>query len=200
MVRNSWRVFILLPFALVPAGCSGAPGEEADPPAPFELRPGEIQLARQLAEAHLPADAGDGSAGKVVFVKVELLPEAQAQSAERRALVIHYRYRSDETIHTFIDLKRVDVFHRDVHRHFPTPLAEEEIARAAELARANPQLARLFEAEKGLQLEYVPTRVTGHGDPLFGHRLVNVLLRSGANYLIAPRVVVDLTEETVLVE
>jgi len=193
----------LIPMTLAPIGCSTAQGiEERDMPAPFELRAEEIQAARALAERDLsPAGQTRSPQAKLVFTKIELLPEAQAQTSERRVLVIHYRYPHDETIHTYIDLNRGEVFHRDVLTNFPTPLGKEETTRAVELARTDARLEAILAEHGGaVHLECVPIRASATEDDLIGHRLVHVLLRVGADYLTSPRVVVDLTDEVVLVE
>lgn len=197
------RCLVWVPLALLPIACRTAQGDQdREVLAPFELSADEIQFARELAERDLARpEQVESPDAKIVFSKIELLPEAQAQTKERRVLVAHYRYPGDETIHTYIDLNRGEVFHTDILPHFPTPLAKSELTRAEELARADRRLQSvLTEHGANLHLEFLVTRALSRDDPAWGHRLVNVSLRVGAAYLSSPRVTVDLTNETVHVE
>ena len=45
-----------------------------------------------------------------------------------------------------------------------------------------------------------PIQAASPQEPLFGHRVVHLLLRHGPDYLNSPRVLVDLTNETVQIE
>ena len=51
-----------------------------------------------------------------------------------------------------------------------------------------------------LKFEARPILYAGSHEPLFGHRVVHVLLRREGDYLMHPRVLVDLTTETVHLE
>jgi len=113
--------------------------------------------------------------------------------------VIHYRYRGDETILTTVDLRHGEVLKREILVQFPTALAQEEITRAEEMARADSRLQGLFAAQR-LHVEARPLQAAAPQDPLFGHRVMHLLLRNGNAYLTTPRVLVDLSTETVLVD
>src|SRR5437870_4751313 len=94
--------FVLGVLALAPLGCGQANGDQASPVKfPFVLTPEEIGQARELAERDLPVPALP-SGPRIVFVKVDLLPDSQAETTQRLVMVHHYRYPSDETIFTMI--------------------------------------------------------------------------------------------------
>jgi hypothetical protein len=163
---------------------------------PFELSAAEVQQARDLAEAN-----SELNRGKTVFIKVDLLPDSRAGTGRRQVTVTHYRYEDDMTFYTHVDLKTTLVFGLDAREHVPTGLAEQEKARAVELARADRRLYPLF-AEHGdrLRVELRPTRPLSERDPTYGHRLVLLAFVVDDRYLPGPTVVVDLTTEQVHVE
>jgi hypothetical protein len=193
-----------LPLVLVlvlPIACGRVQGDQKQAVrAPFELGSEEVRAARNLAESDLDIPERPLSAlDRVVFIKIDLLPDAQAETTQRQVNVIHYRYRGDETIITTIDLNRREVLNRQMLPHFPTGLAPEELTRAQQLAQGDARLRGLFAARR-LQMEGRPLQSVSRQDDLFGHRVVHLLLRDGNAYLTTPRVLVDLTTEAVLVD
>jgi Cu2+-containing amine oxidase len=166
---------------------------------PFELSADEVRTARDLAELGIAqAPHPDSLHDRTYFTKVELLPDSQAQTKQRLVLVTHYRYRGDEAILSMVDLNRHEVVKVETVPHLPTPLAPEEVARAQQLARTDPQLAEVFNTQ-GLKVEAKVLYVPQH-DPLFGHRVVALLFSTGGNYLRGPEVLVDLTPETLRID
>jgi hypothetical protein len=193
---------LLALLALLPVACGRAHGEQETEAVPaYELTAEEIRAARELAERDLvrPEDR-DSLGGKVVFTKVELLPDSRAQTAQRLVTVTHYRYRGNEAVLTTVDLNTRQVVHVAADPNQPTPLAQEEFARALELAKADGRLAA-FWAQRTADTA-VEAKVSHYpaGDPLHGRRTVVLLVREGRNYLTNPQVTVDLTSETVHVE
>ena len=185
----------LLVVSMVPMACVGCGQASGDQAAQtqyrFMLTQEELGLARLLAERDLMVDSLP-SGPRTVFIKVDLLPDSQANTSQRLVMVHHYRYQTDETIFTMIDLNTQEVLKREFHVHYPTALASSEIERAFQLARADDRLQALttnFDAR--------PIQFTSPEEPLFGHRVVHVLLRHDGNYLKSPRVLVDLTTEIV---
>ncbi|HEX3313813.1 MAG TPA: hypothetical protein VHR72_02925 [Gemmataceae bacterium] len=184
-MRN--RLVVMLIAAI---GCS-----TATLPMPFELSPAEIQTARDLAEvhgpmAHLLRPEGTGT-DRVVFVKIELLPEMRP--GDRQAMLQHYRYVDDSTIFTHVDLVTATVVDTQIEPHYPTGLADEEIARARQLVHDDPPARAVTE---GLTLLPRPRQVTAT-DPMRHHRVVEFLLRRGQESVISPTVLVDLSESRV---
>ena len=180
----------LLPFALALFALGCARNE----PMPFELTPAEIRQARDLAEALEPlADLRlESPQMRIVFIKAERLPGAEAASGERQVMLQHYRYRDDTTVFTHIDLNLQEVVKQELAAHYPTGLSEEETRRALELARSDDRLRTIIEAQD-LRLVPRPLQTLEH------HRVVQLLLQRGTESLVEPRVRVDLTEERVIV-
>jgi hypothetical protein len=186
-------------LALMPLGCGQASGDQTGPVKyAFVLTPDELALARNLAESDLHID-GLPSGPRTVFIKVDLLPDSQAETAQRLVMVHHYRYQSDETICTMIDLNTHEILQREIHAHYPTALAPEEVEQAIRLARGDDRLRPLLEATP-TKFDARPILYASPQEPLFGHRVVHLLMRQDGDYLVNPRVLVDLTAETVYLE
>lgn len=197
------RQFAFAFFALLPLACARLEGgDEQDIRQPFELSGDEIRLARELAERSLPVALDSVTPSeRVVFVKMDLLPASQAVTNQRQATVHHYRYRDDATILTVVDLNRLEVLGIETILHFPTALAPSELARAERMARDDERLRPIFEMPgRTLRVEGRPIQFALSHEPLFGRRVVHLLLRDGKDYLASPRVLVDLSTETVQVE
>jgi hypothetical protein len=194
------HIFWLL-LAVVPLGCGQASGDQTSKVAyPFVLTPAEVSQARQLAEQDLPG-VGLTSGPKIVFIKIDLLPDSQAETAQRLVMVHHYRYLGDETIFTMIDLRTHTVLSREVHAHYPTGLAPSEIEEALHLARSDVRLHTLLATAATATSDDVrPIQYADPQHPWFGHRMVHVMLRQGSSYLAEPRVLVDLTTATVHID
>jgi hypothetical protein len=188
-----WRCFWLALLAVLPAGCGRAEGEEeAEAPPPFVLSAGEIRLARDLAEERLDIHVAPlHPLERTCFIKVDLIPEP----GQRQVMVHHYRYRDDATILTMVDLQRAAVLKVETLLHYPTALSAEEKAHAEGLAGKAPRIQAL-EAK----IEVRPLHVGDVSDPRFGHRLALILLSNRDGLLVTPRVIVDLTTETVSIE
>lgn len=161
-----------------------------------ELTAQEIRLAREVAERELPIEQRPSSpARRTCFIKVDLLPDAQAESTQRLVMVHHYRYEGDETVLSMVDLNRLEVVKREVASHFPTALSPAELARAVELARADSRISALV-VGGGARWECRPMHVSSdHAQ--FGRRLVLVALHHQDNDQALSLVCVDLHTETV---
>jgi hypothetical protein len=119
---------------------------------------------------------------------------------ERHALVTYYRYAGDTGLLVYVNLVRQTA---KVERspHFAASIAQEELQRATELAMNHPTLTKVLEPFRGrVTVEALLMQSVGPKDPLFGHRLVNLLFRVGPHYLTASGLVlVDLTTEKVTI-
>jgi hypothetical protein len=198
MWQKTYRV--LLGFmVLAPLGCGRASGDQPGPVQyPFVLTDEELGLARELAEMDLPSGALPSGA-RIVFIKIDLLPDRQADTGQRLVMAHHYRYQTDETIFTMIDLHTREILNREIHAHYPTALAPMEVEHAIQLARADGSLRPLLDAIP-TQFDARPIQYASSHERLFGHRVVHLLMRQGSNHLVSPRVLVDLTTETVNLE
>lgn len=121
---------------------------------------------------------------------------------ERRVMLNYYRYEGDLSIHVLIDLTRERVLEVKQRPRSFSPISTEESELAKQMALTNPQLsAALGPFRDRLSIEVLTLRLTLPGDPLFRHRVVHLLFRSGSTYLMRhSRVLVDLTAEKVIIE
>jgi len=93
--RNLLALLTLLPIA-----CARLEGnDEQDARPAYELSADEVRLALALAERGLDIPEKPLSPmDRVVYVKIDLLPDSRAETGQRQVMVHHYRYRGDETI------------------------------------------------------------------------------------------------------
>ena len=198
MLRKAAYLLLGL-LALLPVACGQAQGDgSSQAKFPFELTPDEIVQARHLAETDLGTEAAP-QGSRTVFIKIDLLPPVPGEAEQRLVMVHHYRYHTDETIFTMIDLRDQEVLKREIQAHYPTALAPVEVERALTLARTDGRLQGLL-ASAATKLEARPLQFGNPEAPLFGRRVVNVLIWQNGGYLSGPRVLVDLTTETVHLE
>lgn len=174
-------LFAVLPLLAI--ACSSGPAS-----MPFELSAADINTSRTLAETRL-AQTGDVS--RLVFIKAEPLPEADASVPRRQVLLTHYRYGDDATIFTRVDLAENAVVEQTTELHYPTGLANDEIVRAKTLATDDARLATMLDLQ-GIELMPRPIQFAA-GHPLHGHRVVSLTFRRGQETLTEPLVLVDLT-------
>lgn len=197
-----WRNTLFALLALLPLACGRAQGDqEGETPPPFVLTAREIQLARDLAEEPLGLVAEPSHPlQRICFVKIDLLPDSQAQTEQRLVMVHHYRYQGDATILTLVDLRKAEVVRVETLVHYPTALAEEELVRAERLARADARVRAMIDARPDAHLEARPLQITDMADSRFGHRLVRWHLRTSAGYVAGQSLLFDLTTETVTLD
>jgi hypothetical protein len=198
-MRKRFSGLLLCVLPLAPLGCGRANG---DPAAwvtyPFVLTEREVALGRELAERDLSVD-GVPSGPRTLFIKMDLLPDSQAETTQRLVMVHHYRYGTDETIFTLVDLGAHEVLRREAHAHYPTALAPSEIDLAIDLAWRDERLRPLLETASS-KFDARPILCPNPQQPLFGHRVVHLLLQQDGRHLASPRVLVDLSTETVHLE
>jgi hypothetical protein len=190
----SYCKFLFALWPCIALGSTPLLGDE--PKATNALSAAELQSARTLAEQSLGINPG--SPERIYLIKIELLPQSQAESVHRQVLVTHYRYHDDQTILTMVDLNRHSVVKVEKFAHFPTALASAEINKALDLARHDERLRPLLEtSQPRIEVQAMPVQMTQPTDALFGHRLVQLQLSKGDRYLRTPRVLVDLSADVV---
>jgi len=121
---------------------------------------------------------------------------------ERLAVLIYYRYDGDLTIEVFINLTRQKVLAVKQLPKVNAPFSAEEFTLAKELAFKDPKLKEVLGPSRDrLIVEPIISRSESPKDPLFRHRVIYMLFRTGSTYLIPEsRVFVDLTTEKVIIE
>lgn len=195
---------------LVLAACEGLRDRPADdptlaafPPSPVPLSEDEQQRAVAIAERSAET-ARLLEAGRSVLTEVELIRDKSLEEAarpDRLAMVTHYRYEGDLTIETLVNITAEQVLEVRTAEHRATPLSVGELERARTLAFDDPNVrAALGVPAERIVVEPLLTSAGSPDDPLFGHRVVRLLFRVGRDYLAQPVILVDLTEERVIIE
>jgi len=121
---------------------------------------------------------------------------------ERLAVLIYYRYEGNLSIEVFINLTRQKVLGvKQVPDLYP-PLSREEFTLAKEMVFNHPKLKDSLERYRDrLVVEPRIIRSESPKDPLFRHRVIHMLFRTGSTYLMPESIVsVDLTAEKVIIE
>jgi Cu2+-containing amine oxidase len=121
---------------------------------------------------------------------------------ERLAVLIYYRYDGDLTIEVFINLTRQKVLAVKQLPNLMPPISGEEFTLAKEMVFTHPKLKDVLGRYRDrLVVEPHTSRSESPKDPLFRHRVIYMLFRTGSTYLIPEsRVSVDLTTEKVIIE
>ncbi len=170
-----------------------------DVPAPLTER--ERALAIRLAENELAArDLGAGAyVVDVERIRGKRTPQDRPP-VPRLASVMHYRATDDTAFRSLVDLGRREVRTVEVLPHHPAPLAPQELETAADLARRNPDVRRVLGRELDrAEIQALVNRFGSTEDPLYGHRVLDLLFLTPSGYVTGLEVLVDLTDERVLV-
>jgi len=121
---------------------------------------------------------------------------------ERLVVLTYYRYEGDLPMEVFINLTRQKVLAVKQLPNLMPPISPEEFALAKDMAFNHPRLKDvLARYRERLVVEPITSRSESPKDPLFRHRVIYMLFRTGSTYLIPEsRVSVDLTTERVIIE
>jgi hypothetical protein len=209
----------LLLLLLLPLACQRLRSAEEPPSAPAApsgLSKADIKAAWEIAEKArgfknllgetervvLPGEKVRDLNPRDMVIRTGVEPIAAKDNGEKprevargggTVVVTHYRYKTDETILSTVDLSTRKEVRRVTVAHMPTPLSEDELKMARELASDNAKVKKLVKTYGDrLHMDPLVPRV-GEKDPAYGHRLVNLLFRVDSDYLASPLVMVDLT-------
>jgi hypothetical protein len=195
MSRPSAPSLALAPLCLAAALLPSRGGEAI--PGPGQLSAGERAAVRKLAEQALRER--DLLKGKTYLTRIEVY--ADAARKERHAIAIYYRYEGDLGILVHVDVGAGKVTQVEAVPHLPTSLADEELAEAEKLARADPAVARAlarYADGPKIEVDAQMALTVDPKDPNYHHRVVRLNFRRGREYLLrVPTVDVDLTTGTV---
>jgi hypothetical protein len=131
-------------------------------------------------------------------------PDAKAKpapdEAPARAVVTSYRYLDDTTVYATVDLATGQTIDVKTVQHMQTPLSDGEFQAARALARERSDEVKALYAQFGDRVEaYCQfSQYTPDGETRV-HRVVHMLYRIDRRDLSAPRPVVDLTTQKVIV-
>jgi len=120
---------------------------------------------------------------------------------ERLVVLTYYRYEGDLPMEVFINLTRQKVLAVNKLPNLMPPISREEFALAKDMAFNHPKLKDVLGRYRDrLVVEPIISRSESPKDPLFRHRVIYMLFRTGSTYLIPEsRVSVDLTTERVII-
>ena len=203
-------LFLLLVIVLLSIGISSAQRKPdftdalnvAKVSAP--LTSDERALAVRLAEQELRSK-NLFTEKKMYLTEVHFSRDTAAEMRgvfERLAVLIYYRYDGDLTIEVFINLAQRKVLGVKELPKVNAPFSAEEFSLAKEMVFNHPKLKDVLgRYRERLVVEPIISRSESPKDPLFRHRVIYMLFRTGSTYLIPElRVFVDLTTEKVIIE
>jgi len=164
----------------------------------------ERALAGRLAEQALKANKLF-TARKMYLTEARFSRDTASEMKglfERLAVLTYYRYDGDLTIEVFINLTRQKVLAVKQLPKANAPFSVEEFTLAKELVFKDPKLKDVLGPSRDrLIVEPIISRSESPKDPLFRHRVIYMLFRTGSTYLIPELTVfVDLTTEKVIIE
>lgn len=121
---------------------------------------------------------------------------------ERLVVLTYYRYDGDLTIKVLINVAQQKVLAVKELPKTDAPFSVEEFTLAKEMVFNHPKLKDVLGRYRDrLVVEPIISRSESPKDPLFRHRVIYMLFRTGSTYLIPDsRVSVDLTTEKVIIE
>lgn len=141
---------------------------------------------------------------RVVYVGTEVVRTKTSDENDdprKSYLVIQYRYDDDTAIHSIVRPADGFVLEQREFPHLATSLGRNEMKAARALAMKAPRVRKeLGKDVDRVDVEALVIRAADAKDPWFARRVVRLLFRLGRDYRRSPIVVVDLTNNTVLVE
>jgi Cu2+-containing amine oxidase len=120
---------------------------------------------------------------------------------ERLAVVTSYQYEGNLTINRLIDLNSGRVVEEDRIQNGGARFTNVEHQYARELLMRDERVRRLIEPLQGREtFNFLLTTTPDPNNPLFGKRVVNVLIATPEGYLTeVPRISINLTDAAVVV-
>ena len=202
-MKRFWFVGLGLVSLMWFVGFSSTPVHSQKLVASDDVSASVAKRARSLAEEQ-PALRQTLRAARVVYVGTQVMRRKTDTGEEypgKIYLVVHYRYDDDAAIHSVVNLSNSAVLEQREIPHLPTSLAQEELELARELALKDRRVRdALGIYVDRVEIEALVIRSSSKQDPWFGRRVVQLLFRIGRDYRHRPRVVVDLTNNAVLVQ
>ena len=154
-----------------------------------------ISAAREL---HPDVSARSGG-NRVVVTEVQAV--GVDKTSERLAVVTSYQYEGNLTINRLVDLNSGRVVEEDRMQNGGARFTNVEQQYARELLMGDERVRRLIEPLGGTaQFTFLLTTTPDPNNPLYGKRVVNVLIGTPEGYLTElPRISINLTDAAVVV-
>ena len=159
----------------------------------------EPQAAISSASALHPHSQARTSPNRVVVTDVQAV--GVDKTNERLAVVTSYQYEGNLTINRLVDLNSGRVIEEDRIQNGGARFTNVEQQYARELLLADDRIRQLIAPLQGQeQFNFLLTTTPDPNSPLFGRRVVNVLISTPEGYLAeVPRISINLTDATVTV-
>ena len=175
------------------------------------LTPEEERVAEAVARAdpRVQQLLGSGRQRLIEVAFLALKPEDEARTEDdegrpirigRHAAAVFIRYEGNLGVNAIVDLQRRLVTQVESQDGDIVPASFEELAEARELALQNKELHHELELTK-YDVEGMRLLAIEESDPCWKHRCLELLFRRSGFYRVGlPRVIVDLTTQTIRVE
>ena len=159
----------------------------------------EPQAAATTASALHPESARNDGRARVVVTGVQAV--GVDKTSERLAVVTSYQYEGNVTINRLVDLNSGRVVEEDRIQNGGARFTNVEQQYARELLMGDERVRRLVEPLQGAeQFTFLLTTTPDPNNPLYGKRVVNVLISTPEGYLTEiPRIAINLTDAAVVV-
>ena len=160
----------------------------------------EPQAAISTASALHP-DAVHARSGPNRVVVTDVQAVGVDKTSERLAVVTLYQYEGNLTVNRLVDLNNGRVLEEDRIQNGGARFTNVESEYARQLLMADERVRRLVEPLQGQQqFNFLLSITPDTSNPLFGKRVVNVLINTPEGYLTeVPRISVNLTDAAVVV-
>jgi hypothetical protein len=164
-----------------------------------------IALAEPLAAISSPSAlhpdniSARGTPNRVVVTDVQAV--GVDKTDQRLAVVTLYQYEGNLTVNRLVDLNSGRVVEEDRIQNGGAPFTNVEMQYARQLLLADERIRRLIEPLQGQeQFNFLLSVTSDPNDPMFGKRVVNVLINTPEGYLTeVPRIAINLTDAAVIV-
>jgi hypothetical protein len=213
MVTSLRAAALGLTFSVCILAGAGAQDQSQHPAAGLSipqssLTPAEHARAIALAEpsssvstanALHPDSARNSGINRVVVTDVQAV--GVDKTNERLAVVTLYEYENNTTVNRLVDLNSGRVVDEDRIQNGGARFTNVEQQYARELLMADERVRRLVEPLQGREsFNFLLTTTPDPNNPLYGKRVVNVLISTPEGYLTeVPRISINLTDASVVV-
>jgi hypothetical protein len=215
MVTSLRAAALGLTFSVGILAGAGAQDQTQDHPAAglsipqSSLTPAEHARAIALAEPtaaisnasalHPDATSARTSPNRVVVTDVQAV--GVDKTSERLAVVTSYQYEGDVTINRLVDLNSGRVIEEDRIQGGGARFTNVERQYARELLLRDERVRALIAPLQGQEtFNFLLTTTPDPNNPLYGKRVVNVLISTPEGYLTeVPRISINLTDAAVVV-
>lgn len=159
----------------------------------------EPQAPTTTASALHPDSARNDGRDRVVVTDVQAV--GADKTTDRLAVVTLYQYENNLTINRLVDLNSGRVVEEDRIQNGGARFTNVEQQYARQLLMQDERVRRLVEPLQGREsYNFLLTTTPDPNNPLYGKRVVNVLISTPEGYLTeVPRISINLTDAAVVV-